>query len=188
MEVAKVLPEKERYTYEDYESWPEDFRCEIIDGKVYALAQPLIIHQLLSGRLFLEISSYLKNKPCHVFYAPFAVRLNVGTNDEQTLEPDLVVICDKKKIEDGKACVGPPDIVIEILSPSDPKRDTFVKYQKYLKAKVREYWIVDPETKTVMLCVLDSNRYITEVYSENDSITSQVIDGLRINLSEIFAE
>jgi Uma2 family endonuclease len=186
MVAVKKIPEKERYTYEDYESWAEDFRCEIIDGQVYALAQPLIIHQAVSGELYLHLRNFLKDKPCKVYYAPFAVRLHTGTDDEQTLEPDLVVICDMKKIEDGKACIGAPDIVIEILSPSSPSRDTFVKFQKYLKAGVREYWIVDPETKTVMLCVLDGNRYITEVYLENETLSSKVLEGLKINLSEIF--
>ena len=185
METAKKLQEKEFYTYEDYLSWGEDFRCEIIDGVIYAMTPPLTIHQRILTRLLTKFYNFLEGKKCEVFPAPFGVRLHLPGERDTIVEPDIVVVCDESKI-DEKGCNGSPDLLVEIISPSDPSRDTFEKYQKYLKAKVKEYWIVDPKNKYINFCVLDGDTYVSKIYTQNETIESSVIKGLKVNLSDVF--
>jgi Uma2 family endonuclease len=119
-----------------------------------------------------------------LFHAPFTVRLEA---QDATLEPDVFVVCDHSKL-DGKICNGAPDLVIEILSPSTAGKDCIVKYQKYLQAGVREYWIVDLETKTLYVNLLGDGEYKTQVYAKADTVPVHILDGCSIRLAEVFAE
>ncbi|MDR3201280.1 MAG: Uma2 family endonuclease, partial [Spirochaetales bacterium] len=144
------------YTYADFLEWPDDLRAEIIDGQVFMMAPPLDYHQLISMELCYRIRSFLDGKPCKVFSAPYSVRLfpRADKTDDTVVEPDIVVICDQSK-RDKYGCNGAPDMIIEILSPSTSRHDQLVKYNKYLKAGVKEYWMVNPETKGVQVCILE---------------------------------
>jgi len=173
------------YTYAEYMTWNGDVRYELIDGVPCALASPSTIHQRVSRELTLNIGNYLKGKSCELFVAPYDVRLNVDTGDDTVVQPDLFVVCDKSKL-DGQACLGAPDLVIEILSPSTARFDMLIKFQKYMKAGVREYWIVDPESKTVNAFILENNKYVSYIYAEEDTITSQVLDGCSVKLADVF--
>ncbi|MDR2160288.1 MAG: Uma2 family endonuclease, partial [Treponema sp.] len=155
------------YTYADCLSWDEDVRAELIDGEIVMMAPPLRRHQDISRNLLLKIGNFLEGKPCRIYAAPFGVRLfpKPDNSDDTVLEPDLVVVCDPEKLDD-RGCNGPPDLVIEILSPSTVHHDSGVKFRKYLQAGVREYWILDPEAKTVHACVLHANQYLVSVYDE----------------------
>jgi Uma2 family endonuclease len=205
-----LLQEKDRrfpephYTYADVLAWDEDFRAEIVKGEVYAMSPPLTIHQVILRNLMVRIGSYLEGKPCEVFPAPFGVRLfpKADRSDDTVLEPDLVVVCDPSKI-DERGCNGAPDLVIEILSPSTSSRDRVLKFNLYLEAGVREYWVVDPEAKAVQVHVLENGRYLTAaygVYDPNDADKGidagryvsdlaplTVLPGLSIDLKTIFA-
>lgn len=182
MELAR---KKEYYTFEDWLSWEEDVRAEIIDGELIMMAPPTQQHQGILGEVYRQLANFLKGKPCKVFPAPFGVRLS--ENDDTALEPDIVVVCDKSKL-DGKICNGAPDMVVEILSPSTSRRDKLVKFNLYLKAGVREYWIVDPDTKTVSAYILQDGEYITKAYGDEDTVDVQVLEGCQINLTDVFAE
>ena len=184
MSTALKLEEK-LYTYADYLQWDEKERFEILDGYVYAMTAPLINHQRISRELAFALTVFLKDKPCEVFIAPTTVRLNPQTKDDTVFEPDLFVVCDRKKLDD-KACNGAPDLVIEITSPSSISYDCILKYRKYLQAKVREYWIFDPESKVVNAFVLRDDNYIASIYDENDKLPSKVLEGFILNLSEVF--
>ena len=185
MEAARKL--EERFTYADYCAWPENERWELIDGAAYALATPTFAHQRVSGEIFGQLREFLKGKPCQVFYAPFSVRLNADEGDDTVVEPDILVVCDNKKLEDGKGVVGAPDFVIEILSPSTAKHDRERKFRLYQKAGVREYWVVDPDDKLLMAYVLRDGRYLGSVFFEDDaSVPVEVLDGCTINLTEVF--
>ena len=136
------------YTTDYIEALPEGERAELIDGRIYYMASPTRTHQQLLGYLFRKIADYIDEQggDCEVNLAPFAVYLN---NDNKTyVEPDIVVVCDRDKLDD-KGCHGAPDWVIEILSPSSMKMDCERKVKLYRDAGVREYWIVDPEKETV---------------------------------------
>lgn len=190
-----MIPKKnsdEKFTYGDYITWPEDERWEIIEGKAWDMSPaPNTGHQNISMILSGEIYNYLKDKPCMVFTAPFDVRLmeEEGLSDEEietVVQPDISVICDQNKI-DKKGCLGAPDIVIEILSPSTAFKDESHKLKLYEKFGVKEYWIVNPEAKYIVIYRLEGNRYNKPEYlKDDDTIESTVLKDLKINLPDIF--
>ena len=157
--MADPLENIERYTYEDYLSWPESLRCELIDGLIYMMASPSLWHQHIVRRLSIQLSSFLEGKPCQVILSPFDVRLfpDEDNKDTDVVIPDLIVVCDPKKLSDGKACRGAPDFIIEVLSPSTGKRDLLTKKLLYAQSGVKECWFIDQET--LYKCVLDNGSY-----------------------------
>jgi Uma2 family endonuclease len=185
--------ENTAYTYADFLEWNEDERCELLDGEIVMMAPPARVHQDISRNLFLQISDYLKGKPCKAYYAPFSVRLNPAADlsDDTVFEPDIVVVCDPSKL-DKRGCNGAPDLIIEIISPSTARYDRLVKFHRYQKAGVREYWIVDPETKSVQVCLLDPDKnpgsYLVYMYSDTDTVSVQVLAGCKIDLNGVFGE
>ncbi|MDR3147016.1 MAG: Uma2 family endonuclease [Treponema sp.] len=147
--------EEAPYTYKDYLETDEDYRAEIIDGRLYAMSPPSRYHQDVLGKLFVKLALFLEGKPYKVYTAPFGVRLfpRRDLRDNTYFEPDLTVVCDLSKL-DERGCNGAPDMIVEIMSPSNRQNDMLVKFHKYLKAGVREYWIVDTEEKTVYVIFL----------------------------------
>jgi len=179
------LIEDKGYTYEDYALWDDDIRYELIDGIAYAMASPSRLHQKTSGKLFTQFSNFLKGKSCEVYHAPFDVRLNFNTFDNTVLQPDLLVVCDESKLND-KNVVGAPDMVIEILSSSNTRHDTVIKFRLYQMAGVREYWIVDPARKIVEVYILKNLKYVRRIYSHDDIIPVHILKGCHINLADVF--
>ena len=181
----EALRKDKLYTYDDYSKWEDAERRELIDGVIYAMSPaPLRKHQRTSGRLYRQLANFLQGKPCEVYAAPFDVRLNAGIT---VVQPDIVVVCDKSKLDD-KGCVGAPDMVIEILSQSTEVRDRVLKFNQYLCAGVREYWIIDPDSKTVTVNILDNERYYSAAYAETDTAPVHVLEGCVIDLADVFAE
>ena len=191
------LPElnsNKRYSYADYLLWDGDKRYELFDGKVEFLAPaPLVRHQRVSRDLFKFFNDFLFDKqPCEVFYAPFDVRLPKKQklrDDEQiftVVQPDIVVICDPEKI-DERGCIGPPDLVVEILSPSTSKKDVDDKFRIYENSGVKEYWLVHPDEKTLTVFILKSGKYeFQKIYSEVDKVNVGIFDDLIVDLSKVF--
>ena len=185
--ASAVRKLKDNYTYQDYLSWETDVRYEILDGVAYALAAPATIHQRILRRLSSQLDSFLKDKKCELFFAPFDVRLEAQIYDTNVVQPDLLVVCDQSKIDD-KGCNGVPDFIIEILSPSSIQIDMLKKYNIYLRMGVREYWIVDPENKIVHTYTLKDGNYIANIYGVDNVVSSQVLEGCDIKLAEIFEQ
>ena len=175
-----------KYTYTDYLEWDDDVRYELIDGIPYAMSAPTTQHQEMSGHLYVQLYNFLRGKQCKVFYAPFDVRLNAATLDDTVVQPDIVVICDSS-IMMKTGCKGGPDMAIEILSPSTSHMDRNIKFNKYLQAGVREYWVIDPDTKTLVVHILRGGDYITRIYIDEDAAPVHVLDGCVIDLTEVFA-
>lgn len=182
----EALRKDTHYTFEDYMSWDDNQRWEIIDGVPYAMAPPSTTHQRVVSRLHGQIYNFLRGKPCEAFVAPFGVRLNAEKNDT-VVEPDIAVVCDKNKL-DKNGCKGAPDLIIEILSPSTLRYDRIVKFNKYLAAGVREYWIIDPEEKFVGVNILAGEHYIHKPYGEGEDVPVTIFPGCVIHMSEVFAE
>ena len=189
-----ALPaEKERYTFADVLTWGEDERIEIINGEAVMMAPPSRIHQKISVELSRQLANYLEGKKCEVYHAPFAVRLfeqDGDTPDEvdTMVEPDIAVVCDKNKL-DKHGCKGAPDMVVEILSPSTRRHDRLVKLNLYQRAGVREYWIVNPEDKTVQVLLLEDGKLLPhEDYGRDDVAKVNALDGCFIELGKVFAE
>jgi Uma2 family endonuclease len=188
MEATMPLLKKEEYfTYADYLSWDGPERYELIDGEAYMMAPPSRMHQEISGELFGAIWEFLKGKSCKVYAAPFGVRLNPmeDQSDDTVVEPDIVVVCDPSKLDD-RGCNGAPDLVIEILSPSSSRYDRIIKFQKYLEAGVREYWIAEPEEKSLSVYVLKNGEYVASTYEDTDTVPVAVLPGCRIDLNAVF--
>lgn len=179
------LPLKKIYTIENIYALPDGQRAELIDGQMYMMAPPNTIHQNLVSEFTVTIGTYIRSKGgnCKVFPAPFAVFLNKDT--QNYVEPDISVICDKDKLND-KGCNGAPDWVIEITSPSTNRIDYGVKLFKYRSAGVREYWIVNPIKKTVMVFDLEKDEK-TNQYDFNDTIASCIYEDLEINIADLLS-
>jgi Uma2 family endonuclease len=182
-----ILKEK-RYTFADYMTWTGKERYELINGDPVLMSPaPARLHQSIGGELFTQLNTFLKGKQCKAFYAPFDVRLNPDDGDDTIVQPDISVVCDRSKLDDH-GCVGAPDFIIEILSPSTDRHDRLVKFNLYLHAGVREYWIVDPVNRYVLAHILDNGRYISNVYGDTDQLPVHTLAGCVINLNDVFAE
>jgi len=175
------------YTYTDYVKWDNDTRWELIDGTPYAMSAPSRRHQKISIRLIEHLLSFLNDKPCEVYHAPFDVRLNPDTKDDTVVQPDIVVICDPNKLTDA-GCDGAPDMVIEILSQSTSNYDRITKFNKYRECGVREYWIVDPETNSLSVHILKGEDFIIHAYSAESTVPIRIIDDCVIDLSKVFED
>lgn len=183
-----------RYTYADYLQWDDDERWELIDGVAYNMSPaPSRKHQEISQNLSREIGTYLKGKSCKVYAAPFDVRLPLkGEEDKKTgnvVQPDIVVVCDSSKLDD-RGCIGAPDLIIEILSPSTAKKDMVAKFNLYEQAGVQEYWLVHPTDHTVMVFKLgDDGKYGRyEMYDQSEQLAVGIFSDLVLDLHEIFTE
>jgi len=184
--MQPALKKEQRYTYADYCTWGEDVHCELIDGVVYDMSPaPLWLHQGISSNIQGQLYIYLQGKPCRVFTAPFDVRINADAGDDTVLQPDILVICNQT-ILSGTGCVGAPDMVIEILSPSTASKDMILKYNTYMSAGVREYWIIDPSTRSVRVCLLNDGKYDSVDYLDAHAIPVHVLDGCVIDFSKVF--
>ncbi len=182
--------QEQKYSYADYLTWPEDERWEIIDGIAYMQAAPSRIHQEISGELFAQFHNYLSGKPCRVYHAPFCVRLDNEKNADDiknVVEPDITIVCDSSKL-DERGCKGSPEMIIEILSPSSGKKDRVDKFNKYEKAGVKEYWVVEPDQNLVSVFLIQLNgRYgRPEMYIEEDTIKVSLFPDFEIDLKKIF--
>ncbi|MFT6811315.1 MAG: Uma2 family endonuclease [Saprospiraceae bacterium] len=179
------------YTYQDYLAWTFPERVELFLGKVFRMSPaPSITHQRISTNLVRNIANFLDSKPCSVFHAPCDVRLPVSLREGQSdtvLQPDILVVCDVAKL-DEQGCNGAPDMVVEILSTGNSKREMKDKFDLYESSLVPEYWIVDPVHQDVTLYTLDAeNKYIgSRPYLEGDSISSIILPELRLDVGEIF--
>lgn len=145
------------WTLEDRDALPDNVRTELIDGVLYVLQAPRIIHQLIAGEIYRQISNFLHEHPCSctVFIAPVDVVLD--RDNRTVLEPDVLAVCDVDLIND-KNIFGSPDFVVEILSPSTRSKDKQLKLGKYALAGVREYWIVDPDKERVIVYRFPDSR------------------------------
>ena len=174
---------KTTYTIEDIYALPDGQRAELIDGDLYMMSPPGMIHQKLVGELYAKIHSYIKSNrgECEIFPAPFAVFLNADSHTY--VEPDLSIICDKTKL-DARGCNGAPDWVIEIVSPSSQRMDYLTKLMKYQNAGVREYWIVNPQTRIVQTYFFageeDSKQFLFD-----EDIPVGIYEGWSINIAEL---
>lgn len=190
-----ALPaEKERYTFADVLTWPDNERAELIDGEPVMMAPPTTAHQLISFEIGRQLGNYLEGKKCRAIPAPFAVRLFEKDGDspedvDTMVEPDISVVCDSSRL-DKHGCKGAPDMVVEILSPSTQRHDRLVKLGLYQRARVREYWIVNPEDQTVQVMLLDDGGVLQlhEVYDRQSVAKVNVLDGCFIELSKVFSE
>ena len=184
----------EQFTYGDYLTWDDGERWELIDGVPYNMSPaPRVRHQRILGELHRQFANWLLDKPCLVFLAPFDVRLPEANESDDLVEtvvqPDLSVICDRTKLDEA-GCRGAPDLIVEILSPGTAHKDLKVKFDRYERAGVREYWIVEPTGKTVQIFTLGTGGTYgrPEAFGAGELINVGVLPELQIDLAAVFAE
>lgn len=188
-----TLPQERAYTYAELMEWDGDARYELYNGQPVALAAPNRFHQEISGALFFQLYNYLQGKNCRVYAAPFDVCLFADKNDsfeniDTVIQPDISVVCDPNKLT-RHGCNGAPDLVIEILSPADRRRDRLTKFDLYQQAGVQEYWIVDPEAQVVLVHSLEDGRYHSPAaYNARASVPVEVLEGCTIQLPQVFPQ
>lgn len=184
--------EAKKYTYADYLKFPSDERWEIISGIPYMQSAPTWQHQAVSIQLASQFNNYFQGKPCRVFAAPFDLCIpELDESDEDITniisQPDIVVVCEEGKLR-KTGYFGVPSLIIEITSPSTARNDKLFKFNKFEKAGVKEYWIVEPDAKLVSVFTLqDNNRYgRPELYTETDNVEVSIFPGLQVELITVF--
>ncbi len=181
------------YSYADYYKWKFEERVELIKGRIFKMSPaPNRLHQELVGKLHIKLGVFLYDNPCKVYIAPFDVRLPKKSHSDMeiftVLQPDLCVICDPKKL-DTRGCIGAPDIVVEVLSPSNNRKELKNKYEAYEDAGVKEYWIVMPYEKTMFIYTMVDGKYQpSKLLASGDMVTSASLPGFSIDLSELFGD
>jgi Uma2 family endonuclease len=180
----------ERYaTYADYKAWDlkEGERYELIDGIPYAMSAPGAYHQEILIALAAAFYDFFKGKSSKAYVAPYDVRLfyRPDGSDDTVVQPDLSVVCDEKK-RGPEGCRGAPDMVAEVLSPSNTAAEMLRKFDLYRQAAVREYWVVSPEEKTIRAYCFQEDRVISRVYET--LAAAEIFPGLKIELEPVFAE
>ncbi len=188
MELAIAKP----YTWQDYLQLSDDDRYELINGDFYAMSPaPTRQHQDISFDFSGQLWPQLRNHPCSAYAAPFDVRLPGKKENAESsttiLQPDISIICDQDKLDDH-GCVGPPDFVAEIISPSTAVHDNITKTTIYELAGVREYWIIHPIDKLIIVRILDeAGVFIPPKFIEGKgSLALTVLPELIIDLDLLF--
>lgn len=178
------------YSIEEYWQIREnsDALLEYIDGVIYMSPSPSTKHQRVSRKLERAFEDFLEGKPCELFHAPYDIELK-SSNIEGTkvVIPDISIICDKTGFTDARY-VGVPELLVEILSPSNQSHDLITKLNLYMNYGVKEYWIVNPMLDTITVYTLNEEG----MYEQHDNkaetglITSNFFSGFQVNLMEIF--
>ena len=182
------------YSYADYLLWQFQERVELIKGKIFEMSPaPSRKHQVISRILNRYLDRYFENKPCGLYDAPFDVRLInfKKTSDDKkvftVVQPDLCVVCDVSKLDD-RGCIGSPDLVIEILSPGNSKKEMGIKFELYEENQIKEYWIVDPTENSIFVYTLKDGKYSgLKPCIEGEKITSPLFPELDFEIEKIFA-
>ena len=173
------------YTLEDYYALPEDVRAELIDGEIFIMEAPTSIHQAIITEIWGTLRAYIRsqNGTCMPFASPLDVQLDC--DDRTMLQPDVLVICDRSKVI--KRCIyGAPDLAIEILSPSTRSKDMFLKLNKYKNAGVKEYWMVDPDKKQIIVYDFQHDDNVS-IYGFEDRVPVGIFDGqCSVDFREIY--
>lgn len=175
--------EKREYTVEDILALPEGERGELIDGELFMMASPAMVHQMVLMWMSAKVFHYIEKKDgkCKVFPAPFAVFLK--NDNKNYVEPDIVVVCDRDKL-DEQGCHGAPDWAVEIVSPSSKVMDYCRKLEAYRTAGIREYWIVDPERETVIVYALEHGEAPC-MYHFTDLARTGIFEDFTLDFSEL---
>lgn len=192
LDFRKKFPKREKITAEEFfeftKSKPENERYELIDGRIYMMASPTTNHQEIIGFIYAELRNYLKGKKCTPFISPLDVVLfekQKSTNKIQNVfQPDVFVVCDPKKISDKKIN-GAPDLIFEVVSPASETHDYLRKLNAYLNNGVKEYWVINPETKEITVYFNTKKEEKYKRYNFSDKIKVSIFDDLEIDFKEL---
>lgn len=181
MTLAQKMERK--YTIQDYLAWPAAERWELISGTAYNMTPaPSLKHQNIAGTIYRILGNKLIGKSCKPFIAPTDVILS----EQDIVQPDVIVVCDKNKITEVNI-QGAPDLVVEVLSPSTAIKDKREKKALYEKHGVREYLLIDPAENYVERFVLCDGVFgLPEIFGPGEVLALKSLEGLEVLLSEVF--
>lgn len=174
-----------KFTYEDYLNTPDDKRYELLDGELVMPPAPGELHQSVSGMLGWKLVQFaVENRLGRVYHAPFDVVLS----NTDVVQPDLIFVSNERADIITPANIqGPPDLVVEILSPSTAARDKTFKRSLYARHGITEYWMVDLTEKTIIVLRLGERGFeVVNTYGEGETLTSPTLQGFTLSLNEIF--
>ena len=178
-----------QYTYSDYLLWQFSERVELIKGFIKKMSPaPNRNHQSISQNLNFKILTFFRNHTCSVYVAPFDVRLPIPSAKKNTtvVQPDLCIICDESKL-DEQGCNGAPDLIVEILSPNNSKHDVHTKFDLYEESGVKEYWMVEPVEKMILVYTLRNEKYIgLKPFTMGGIIESPLFPEMKIEVDAVF--
>jgi Uma2 family endonuclease len=171
------------FSWHEYKDWPESERWQIIDGHAYCMtAAPNIRHQKITGNFYRIIGNALAGKPCVPFIAP----TDVVFDDYNIVQPDVLVVCTASRITDANI-QGAPDLVIEVISPSNSFMDKKLKLELYERFAVPEYLLVDQVGDLVERYRLVEGKYgRADVFPWHEELVLVSLPGLVLNLWDIF--
>ncbi|MCD7761838.1 MAG: Uma2 family endonuclease [Lachnospiraceae bacterium] len=163
------------FTVADYLALPEDRHMELIDGIFYDMAAPTHIHQMIATEIWRCFSEYIRSRhgSCRPMVAPLDVQLDC--DDRTMVQPDVLILCDPDKIRHGRIC-GAPDLVVEVLSEATALKDSHLKRFKYARAGVREYWLVYPKEKKIVVYCFEEDT-IPKIYGFSDRVPVGIYQG-----------
>jgi Uma2 family endonuclease len=181
-----VRPDAPPLTVEHYRNLPETGpRYQLIDGDLYMAPAPNRFHQDISRNLEFILLTYLAAHPIGVLYhAPFDVYLT----ETDVFQPDIAVFLNANlNILTDEGAAGPPDLVVEILSPKTRRLDLENKKRTYARLGVKELWIIDPEPRLLHRFVFERDReHAVETLGANERVATPILPGLQVELSEVF--
>ena len=176
-----------KHTYADYLETSDDERYELLHGELIMAAAPLIAHQYILIKLVAKVETFVDE--CNlgtVYCAPFDVVLS----EYNVVQPDLLFVSNERaQIITRENIQGAPDLVVEILSPATAERDRSVKFELYAEHGVQEYWIVDPDARTITVFLLNEGEFEeVDTYSEGETLTSPMLAGFTFKLEGKFRQ
>lgn len=187
-----MLPQKKGVNYEEFLEMDkeEESRLEYIDGEVYCLASPSEEHQRVLFNLAVRLGNYFeRTKECKPYFAPFDVILkNEKEQAVSKVQPDLMVICDKNGMKEN-CYIGVPSLIVEVVSPTNSSYDYTKKFNLYMRFGVKEYWIVNPKTRSIQVFYLDDAGLYDQagIYKNSETLLSVLFQNLTVNVNEIFS-
>ena len=181
------------FTYADYLKWNFKERIELIKGQLFKMSPaPNMLHQQISIKLSTRLYNFTENKPCRIFSAPFDVRLPAKNKHNDTeittvVQPDICVVCNPLKL-DERGCCGAPDLIMEILSPGNAKKEVRIKFDLYQEASVKEYWIINPVEENLITYILEEKGKYGggKMFAGDDMVKSHAVPGFQIEANDIF--
>lgn len=191
--MENLALQQRKYTYEDLQNFEDEKRYELINGELYLMSSPTTLHQKIVGEIYAQLHNYLKGKKCQAFVSPLDVCLSGVKNPKKeynVVQPDILVVCDENKITKNMGIQGAPDLIIEVLSPTSKKHDTFVKYNLYQYYGVKEYWIVDEEVGVIYQYIINEKNIYTlpKTYEITEDIKVNILKDCTISLKDIIGQ
>jgi Uma2 family endonuclease len=184
-EIAEILPEQGEWSAEEY-LWLTNRTNRLIefsDGYIEVLPMPTQKHQAISQYLFLAFLAFVQRLGGVIFYAPLRIRLKSG----KFREPDLMLVLNANDPRCHNEYWDGADLVVEIVSPDDPNRDLVKKRKEYAQAGIPEYWIVNPQTETIMVLRLEGAKYVEHgEFGRELAATSALLAGFEVSVDAVF--